>query len=179
MMGLKQRIVLLGLFAWLIGWPLWWAMTESPRAKRAARARGETAGCVLEKTKADRVKVVRIKVSVSKYPQNWRHMVDARAGRNTGRDGVTVVNDGLRWPTVLTKNSVGEDARRDAGMRLAGLPAKTGMARDEYPPAEGRATDAADFRYVLRGPNGAQGASMGGQLRRYCDGQRYKLVAAP
>jgi hypothetical protein len=92
---------------------------------------------------------------------------------------VTVVEDGLKWPTVLRKNDVGERERREAGEALSGLKAKPGLARDEYPPAEGRSTNAADFRYVDRRANSAQGASMGGQLRPYCNKQRYVLVAAP
>lgn len=131
------------------------------------------AGCVTQPG------IVRIEVSRSKYPANWRHIVDARAGRNTASDGKTIVNDGLRWPTVLHKNSTGEDTRRQGAFRLAGVTAtKPGKARDEYPPAEGRSTIAADIRYVPARPNSAQGASMGGQLRRYCDGQAYTLVAA-
>lgn len=121
----------------------------------------------------------RIEVSVSKYPHNWRHIVDARAGRNTGPDGVAVVNDGLKWPTVLRKNNEGESDRRAAGERMSGLKARPGKARDEYPPATLRATNAADFRYVPSRENSAQGASMGNQLRPYCNGQRVQLVAAP
>jgi len=123
---------------------------------------------------------VAIKVSVSRYPENWRHIVDARHGRNTV-GGTKVIDDGLRWPVVLVKNDQGEDQRRQAAFRLAGLAGKTkaGKARDEYPPAEGRSTNAADIRFVNARQNSAQGASMGGQLRRWCNGQTYKLVAAP
>jgi hypothetical protein len=173
-MGPKGRLVVLvlvGVFAWSVRW----AETNSPavlerqaRAAQAGDCRHDAMG-----------RVVPIRVSVSKYPENWRHIVDARAGRNTGPDGVSVVNDGLKWPTVLRKNDVGEEARRRAGEKMSGLPSKPGKARDEYPPAEGRATDAADFRYVDRDTNSRQGASMGGQLRRYCKGQLYQLVAVP
>jgi hypothetical protein len=122
---------------------------------------------------------VRVRVSVSKYPENWRHMVDARHGRNTAADGVHVIDNGLEWPTILTKNDVGERERREAGEKMSGLPARPGKARDEYPPAELRSTNAADFRYVDRRANSAQGASMGNQLRKWCNRQRVRLVAVP
>lgn len=151
-----------------------WTFTASPAAQQAQARRDRLAG-----DKCAPGRVVAIRVSVARYPANWRHIVDARNGRNTGPDGVTVVNTGQRWPTVLTKNDEGEEQRRRAGERMSGLGARPGLARDEYPPAEGRSTDAADFRYVDRRQNSAQGASMGGQLRPWCNGQRYKLVAAP
>lgn len=167
---------LIGLF--IVGsivWSLYWATQLSPQAQNARARSGRLAG-----DKCDPHRVVKIRVSVSKYPDNWRHIVDARAGRNTASDGTTIVNNGLKWPTVLTKNDVGEKERRLAGERLAGLTqTRPGMARDEYPPAEGRSSNAADYRYVPLRENSAQGASMGGQLRPWCNGQRYKLVAAP
>lgn len=167
-MSIRARFIILLLVGGFVVWPIYYA--EGPgNPLRQARADG----C---RTSS---RVVSIRVSVSKYPANWKHIVDARNGRNTGGDGVTVVDNGLRWPTILTKNDVGEDARRTAGEKMSGLPAKPGLARDEYPPAEGRSTNAADFRYVDRRANSRQGASMGGQLRPYCNGQRYKLVAAP
>jgi hypothetical protein len=169
-----MRLVVLALVA-VGGWSIRWAETHAPavveRQAREARA-GQCRHDAMSR-------VVPIRVSVSKYPDNWRHMVDARAGRNTGPDGVSVVDNGLKWPTVLRKNDVGEAERRAAGERMSGLKSKPGLARDEYPPAEGRSSNAADFRYVPRRENSAQGASMGGQLRPYCNKQRYVLVAAP
>jgi hypothetical protein len=123
--------------------------------------------------------VVRVEVSVSKYPHVWRHMVDARAGRNTASDGKTIVRDGLRWPTVLRKNDHGEDQRRAAAFAASGVPTKRGFDRDEYPPAEGRSSNLADIRYVPSSENRSQGASMGGQLRKWCNGQRYRTVRKP
>lgn len=123
--------------------------------------------------------VVRVEVSVSKYPHVWRHMVDARAGRNTASDGKTIVFNHLRWPTVLRKNNHGEDARRAAAFRASHVPPKKGFNRDEYPPAEGRSSDLADIRYVPEHENKSQGTSMGNQLRRWCNGQRYRLVRKP
>jgi len=171
-LSLRARLVVL-FFAGSFAYSWYWAQFESPRAKMAAAHAEGYSRC-----EPDRV--IPIRVSVSKYPDNWRHIVDARHGRNTLSDGKTIVDDGKRWPVVLVKNDTGEDQRRQAAFRLAGVTkTRPGKARDEYPPAEGRSTNAADIRYVPARPNGAQGASMGGQLRPYCNGQRYRLVAAP
>lgn len=142
---------------------------------------GRAGGCKTKKDGRGEMVPVRVRIDVSKYPANWRHIVDARQGRNTLSDGETVVSNGLRWPTVLVKNSHGEDRRRQAAFRIAGLAGKTkrGMARDEYPPAMGRSTMAADVRFVPARANSAQGSSMGGQMRPYCDGQTFVLVAVP
>jgi hypothetical protein len=175
-MSIRARLILLAFVGVFVIWPWYWATQESPQAMRAKARTAQADDCRRDALS----RVVSIKVSVSKYPENWRHMVDARHGRNTQSDGTTVVNDGLKWPTVLRKNDVGEDQRRQAAFRLAGVTkTKPGKARDEYPPAEGRSTDAADIRYVAKDPNARQGASMGGQLRPYCNRQRYKLVAVP
>jgi hypothetical protein len=168
------RVIALAFWASII-WSVYWTVELSPPAREAKAQQARNADCRRDAMS----RVVPVRVSVSKYPENWRHIVDARGGRNTGPDGVTVVEDGLKWPTVLRKNDVGERERREAGEALSGLKSKPGLARDEYPPAEGRSSNAADFRYVDRRANSAQGASMGGQLRPYCRGQRYVLVAAP
>ena len=175
MMSLKARFALLLGFGLFVVYPVRWAETHAPVVVERQAAVAHTSSCRLVS------RVVRIKVSVSRYPENWRHIRDARAGRSTGPDGVSVIDDGKRWPSVLVKNDVGEDKRRRAGERMSGLPSRwsEGFARDEYPPAVGRASNAADFRYVNSRQNSAQGASMGGQLRRFCNGQRFRLVAAP
>lgn len=168
-LGLKTRVFVLfvaGVFAY--SW--YWAAFESPRSHQA---RGD-ASCRTS------TRTVAIRVSVSHYPDNWRHIVDARHGHNTAADGSTIIDNGLRWPVLLTKNDTGEEQRRQAAFRLAGVTTtKPGMARDEYPPAEGRRSDSADIRYVPSRQNSAQGASMGGQLRKWCNGTHYRLVAAP
>lgn len=122
---------------------------------------------------------VRIGVSVSKYPHVWRHVVDARAGRNTGSDGTTIVRNGLRWPTVLVKNDQGEDGRRAAAFAASGVKTKHGFDRDEYPAAVLRSSTLADIRYVPSSENRSQGANMGNQLREWCNGQRVRLVRVP
>lgn len=175
-MSIRSRFIVMVLFGGFVVWPLYWATQLSPQAKSAqaryAAAQGSP-GCVVLP------RVMRVKVSVSRYPENWRHIVDARRGRNTGPDGVTVIDNGMRWPTVLTLNRVGADERRVAAFRLSGIGTRPGKARDEYPPAFARVSDAADVRYVDRGPNSGQGASMGNQLRNRCNGQRFQLVSAP
>lgn len=164
-----SRLVLVPvvLAGWVMASALWgsvWAVAT------AIRAMPDHRDCRLQAAPR------RVRVSVSKYPENWRHMVDARHGRNTGPDGVHTFR-GDPWPTVLVLNRRGATERREAGERLSGLEPRAGKARDEYPPAFGRSTNAADFRYVNRRKNSAQGTSMGNQLRAYCDGQKFRLVA--
>jgi hypothetical protein len=168
--SIRGRLIGLALFGFFVVWPLYWVTHLSPAAQRAMSA---TSGCIVKG------EVLRVKVSVSRYPDLWRHMVDARRGRNTGPDGTTVVDTGLRWPTVLTLSRPGKEERRLAAFRMSGLVARAGKARDEYPPAFARTSNAADVRYVDHDRNSAQGASMGNQLRGRCDGQRFRLVAAP
>ena len=56
------------------------------------------------------------------------------------------------------------------------LPTKRGYDRDEYPPAMSReGGESADVRHVKSSENRAAGASMGGQLRGYCNGQAFRL----
>lgn len=175
-MSLRANLTVLVLFVAFVVYPVWWATGPgNPHRAEIAAAKD----CELKRDSRGRVAVVAVRVSVSRYPENWRHIVDARHGRNTGPDGRTVVDNGLAWPKVLTLNRPGKEARRRAAFRMSGLRERAGKARDEYPPAFLRSSDAADIRYVARDPNSAQGASMGGQLRRYCDGQLVKLVAVP
>jgi hypothetical protein len=122
---------------------------------------------------------VPVAVSVSKYPHIWRHIKDAQAGRNTLSDGRTVVNNGLRWPSVLVKNNHDEDSRRKAAFAASHVPAKRGFNRDEYPPAMGRSSQLADIRYVPVHENKSQGSVMGHKMADYCNGQEFKFRRAP
>lgn len=178
-MSIRGRLTVIAAVVGLVFYPLWWAQTGSPTAKRIRAERAQAAACQLVKTPGGAVRVLAVRVSVSRYPENWRHIVDARHGRNTAPDGETVDENGLKWPTVLTLHRAGKDARRDVGMAMSGLHERAGKARDEYPPAFARTTNAADFRYVDRRANSGQGASMGNQLRGKCDGQLFRLVAVP
>lgn len=113
--------------------------------------------------------VVTIYFSARKYPNIRKHALDAiRKG----------------WPSVLVVNRRGADDRRD---RLLGpIPTKRGYDRDEYPPAVGRGKGRglqkgsnptgwrADVRYVRSKENRSHGSSMGGKLRKFCNGTRFR-----
>jgi hypothetical protein len=93
------------------------------------------------------------------------------------------------WPRVLVLNRPGADARRDR--LLDAYPTRDGQDRDEYPPAVGRGKGRgltrgsrprgwqADVRYVPSAENRSHGASMGSQLRGFCDGTRFRYVFRP
>lgn len=90
------------------------------------------------------------------------------------------------WPSVLVLNRRGESDRRKR--LLAHVPIRSGYDRDEYPPAVGRGRGKglvggdhprgwmADVAYVPSGENRSQGSSLGDQLRRFCDGTRFRYV---
>ncbi|CAB4897010.1 unannotated protein [freshwater metagenome] len=61
-------------------------------------------------------------------------------------------------------------------MLLAGMPTRPGMDRDEYPMAMARTSVKADVAYVDSGQNRGAGSVQGIKLRRYCSGQRFKIV---
>lgn len=94
-----------------------------------------------------------------KYPNIYQHYVDA-------------TNKG--WPVVLIKDTA--DASTNRVHLPKSWPTKTGEDRDEYPPAAGREGWLGDVEYVPSSENRSQGASMGAQLSRYCDGVRFKYV---
>ena len=57
-----------------------------------------------------------------------------------------------------------------------GIPTQPGQDRDEYPPALSREGGrGADVRLVPSSDNRGAGASLGNQLRGYCDGQRFRI----
>lgn len=94
------------------------------------------------------------------------------------------------WPRILVVNRRGDDARRQR--RLRDVPTRRNFDRDEYPPAVGRGrpngtltglvrgTDPrgwkADVAYVPSAENRSHGSSLGGQLRKFCDGTRFRYV---
>lgn len=107
--------------------------------------------------------------NASKYPNIRRHSLAAiRRG----------------WPSVLVVNRRGSDDRRDR--LLGGFRTKRNYDRDEYPPAVGRGTGRgltrgsnptgwmASVWYVPSRENRSHGASLGGKLRRYCNGTRFR-----
>src|SRR4051794_31255698 len=115
--------------------------------------------------------VQRLVFSAAKYPHIRRHF---RAAVRRG------------WPTRLVVNRPGADERRER--LLAGIPTRDGFDRDEYPPAVGRGRGSglergrdprgwrADVRYVPSSENRSHGSSLGGQMRKYCDGTRFRYV---
>lgn len=118
--------------------------------------------------------VQRIVFSRSRYPGIRRHYLRAvRAG----------------WPRILVVNRSGTDARRDRLLDETALPTRAGFDRDEYPPAvgRGRGTRAltrginpvgwrAHVAYVRSSENRSHGSSLGGQLRRFCNGTRFRYI---
>jgi len=57
-----------------------------------------------------------------------------------------------------------------------GIPTKAGYDRDEYPPAVSREGGrGADVRYVPSSDNRGAGSALGNQLRRYCNGQAFRI----
>ena len=87
-------------------------------------------------------------------------------------------------PRQLTLERDNAAQRRRDDLRAAGLPARAGFDRDEYPPAfteeagahsDGRPPD--DVAYVDSSENRSGGAVMGLALRPFCDGQRFVIEA--
>jgi len=118
-----------------------------------------------------------IRFSGSRYPNIRQHMLDAE------RKG---------WPATLVLNRPGAGSRRDR--LLADIPTRGGYDRDEYPPAVGRGRPNGDLRSLVRGidprgwladveyvpsaENRSHGSSMGGKLRHFCNGTRFRYVFA-
>jgi hypothetical protein len=103
--------------------------------------------------------VANISFSKTKYPNIRRHYEAALA------EG---------WPRVLVLNRSGADTRRSRLLRR--IATRSGMDRDEYPPAFARGSYRADVAYVPSSENRSHGARMGIKLRRYCDGTRFRYV---
>ncbi len=115
--------------------------------------------------------VQRISFSALKYPNIRRHF---RAALARG------------WSRTLVLNRSGADARRNRLLR--DVPTRSGFDRDEYPPAVGRGRGSglvggsgprgwkADVRYVESSENRSHGSSLGGKLRRFCNGTRFRYV---
>lgn len=120
-------------------------------------------------TKPSAVQSVRF--SATKYPHIRAHF---RAAVRRG------------WPRTLVLNRPGADARRDRLLR--DISTRPAFDRDEYPPAVGRGRGhgleqgrsprgwKTDVRYVPFSENRSHGASLGGQLRAYCDGTRFRYA---
>ncbi|MCX6387218.1 MAG: NucA/NucB deoxyribonuclease domain-containing protein [Solirubrobacterales bacterium] len=132
----------------------------------ASAATADTAACRLRPRG-----VVTLVFSRSKYPRIRAHAIAAiRKG----------------WPSVLVVNRTGASARRTRLLR--NIPTKRGYDRDEYPPAVGRGTGyglqsgsgptgwRADVKYVPSKENRSHGSSLGGKLRKYCNGTKFRYA---
>ena len=105
------------------------------------------------------------------------------------RRTVVVRLDDDRWPLttdhILDAIRSGErrilhldrrNAERHRAEATRGIPTRRGFDRDEYPPAFSREGGrGADVRYVRSSDRRGAGASLGNQLRRYCNGQRFRV----
>jgi hypothetical protein len=94
------------------------------------------------------------------------------------------------WPRILVVSRPRADDRRDRLMQ--DIPTKAGFDRDEYPPAVGRGRAKgnqrglvrginpigwmADVMYVRSSENRSHGSSLGAQLRRLCNGVRFRYA---
>lgn len=115
--------------------------------------------------------VVTLTFSARKYPNIRRHALAAiRKG----------------WPRVLVLDRPGASGRRKRLLEY--IPTRAGYDRDEYPPAVGRGVGPgltkgsgptgwrADVMYVPSHENRSHGSSMGGKLRKYCNGTRFRYA---
>src|SRR5664279_1545935 len=78
------------------------------------------------------------------------------------------------YPRILRIHRAGAATRRR--LLLAHVTTRPGYDRDEEPAAVLRRTVRADVAYVPARENRAAGASLGDQLRPYCDGQRVRYT---
>jgi len=137
----------------------------APAPTPSRPAGGGAAGCLRPRG------VQPISFSGTKYPNIRRHTERAI---HTG------------WPSVLVLNRPGADARRDR--LLESWSSRSGVDRDEYPPAVGRGRGAGltggsaprgwqgDVAYVPSAENRSHGSTMGTKLRRFCDGTKFRYV---
>ena len=136
------------------------------RGSEASAATADAAACRLRPRG-----VVTLVFSRSKYPRIRAHAIAAiRKG----------------WPSVLVVNRTGASARRTRLLR--NIPTKRGYDRDEYPPAVGRGSGyglqsgsgptgwRADVKYVPSKENRSHGSSLGGKLRKYCNGTKFRYA---
>jgi hypothetical protein len=102
---------------------------------------------------------VHVQLSARRYPETTDHIADAIAAGQ---------------PSLLHIARDEEEANREAS--LAPYPPRTGVDRDEYPPAmsdEGGA--GADVRYIDPSDNRGAGSTMGNQLEDWCNGQPFRI----
>lgn len=157
-------------------WPGCDSFTTQPEAQRwwedngrPARGDGDGDGRVCEslpqggggqRGNCKRVKrTVAVALSTRRYPHTTRHIRDA-----------------IRKGKAKILHIARHLAKRHREQSLKGIPTKKGYDRDEYPPAASReGGKGASVRYVPSSDNRGAGASMGTQLRPYCNGQAFRL----
>jgi hypothetical protein len=119
-----------------------------------------------------------VTVDLRRWPQILDHARDAMDPGTRPRDDVPG-----RFPRILHVDRDRVDTRRDRWKRMyrLSIPSRhhEGLERDEFPPALARESDDRPtwphLRYVSERQNAGAGASMGHQLRPYCDGQRFRI----
>ncbi len=117
-------------------------------------------------------KVQRLVFSKTSYPNIRGHF------RRAVRKG---------WPRILVLNRPGASARRER--LLERIPTKAGYDRDEYPPAVGRGRGRkalrrgsnptgwrADVEYIRSAESRSYVSSLGGKLRDFCNGTRFRYA---
>jgi hypothetical protein len=104
-------------------------------------------------------RVVPVGLSSTRYPEVRAHWESAIA---RGR------------PRILTVHRAGAAERR--ARLLRGIPTEPGNDRDEYPMAMARTSVSADVAYVDAAQNRGAGSVQGAKLRRWCSGQRFRIV---
>lgn len=110
-------------------------------------------------------KVYEITVNKAKYPESAEHVTDAQNGKIWAGDRA---NQGPAKPSVVTIDRPNAAGRRmEWKAAQPGVTPRSGMDRDEYPPAmfaEGGGD--ASLKYVTPGDNRGAGSSLGHDLRR-------------
>lgn len=111
-----------------------------------------------------------VKLPSSRWPHIADHVNDAVHAGVHKDDRVAKA-----YPSMLHIDRAGADENRRLSLR--GVPTRKGYDRDEYPMAlSDEGGSGADVRYVRLKENRAAGASMGTQLRAFCDGQSFRIA---
>ncbi|SET16810.1 NucA/NucB deoxyribonuclease domain-containing protein [[Clostridium] polysaccharolyticum] len=105
-------------------------------------------------------KTVDVKLSKKKYPESAQHIEEA-------------IKEGQ--PDTLTIDRSGASARRRAS--LQGVDTVPEFDRDEYPPAMSKEGGAgASVKLINPSDNRGSGSSISGQLRKYPNGTKYRII---
>jgi hypothetical protein len=113
-----------------------------------------------------------VTVHRSQYPESAAHIEQAQSGTIWHGDTETT---GRPRPSVLTIDRDGADLNRENSLR--GIDTRSGVDRDEYPPAMFReGGSGASVKYVPSGDNQGAGASIGNQTRGLPEGTRVRIT---